>query len=83
MTTVLTRLDSPLPWLPEVSRSRRAGAEIAGGGGKGKGGGGGGSFASSPVPRSPAISVPALRERETSGTQGNGRSDFAWKPRVL
>ena len=45
------------PWVPEVSRSRRAGAEIAGGGGWRR--------ATSPL----VISAPALRQRETSGTQ--------------
>ena len=48
-----------LLWVPErVSRSRRAGAESTGGGGWGEA-------------EPPVISVPALRERETSGTKGN------------
>ena len=53
-----------LPWVPEVSRSRRAGAEITGGGRLVAR-----RLATSPPP--PVISAPALRERETSGTQGN------------
>ena len=56
-----------LPWVPEVSRSRKAGAEITGGGG----------LVAEPKRETslppPVISDPALRERETSGTQGSVR----------